>query len=494
MIAMNIKSVYILVFSIVLCFGVKAQQEDMNISFEEFSKQADMNFSSFEDEQNKKMDEIRLRANEEFSKMLGRPWKEFETQKAIETPKRPEPPKPEIKKSEDDGAEVELEFEEIIPLPEKYMMPEPIAPIVKPEQSSASAFDFLYYNTRCTVDLNDDIKFTLTDASERAVAEVWKHLSSYKTDVLIADCLNLRKELNLCDWGYITLIDSLTNKLFSGKTNEAAVLQMYILTQSGYNVRIANSGNKLVILMPAREVLYNYSYIAIDNEKYYVLDNSDNSSYKVFNHAFPEEKIPSVKINYIPKLSNKQTDKKTFVAKKYPQTKVEISVNTTLIDFYNEYPCSDWDNYARASLSDELRQVLYPTLMQQIKGKSQEEAANILINFVQTAFEYKTDDEQFGYERPLFGDETFFYPYSDCEDRSILFSILVQDLLNLDVVLVNYPGHLATAVHFTENITGDYMTIDGKKYLVCDPTYIGASIGDAMPKYKTMSAKIVKIK
>ena len=128
------------------------------------------------------------------------------------------------------------------------------------------------------------------------------------------------------------------------------------------------------------------------------------------------------------------------------------------------------------------------------KGKSQKDAANILIDFVQTAFEYQTDDVQFGYERPLFADETFFYPYSDCEDRSILFSILVQDLLGLDVVLLNYPGHLATAVHFTEDIAGDYMTIDNKKYLVCDPTYIGASIGDAMPKYKTVSAKVVKIK
>ena len=112
---------------------------------------------------------------------------------------------------------------------------------------------------------------------------------------------------------------------------------------------------------------------------------------------------------------------------------------------------------------------------------------------MQTAFEYQVDDEQFGYERPLFADETFYYPYSDCEDRSILFSILVRELLNLDVVLLNYPGHLATAVHFTDNIEGDYMTIDNKKYIVCDPTYIGATIGEAMPQYKNEKAKIVKV-
>ena len=128
-----------------------------------------------------------------------------------------------------------------------------------------------------------------------------------------------------------------------------------------------------------------------------------------------------------------------------------------------------------------------------IDGETQIEAANILINFVQTAFEYKTDEEQFGYERTLFGDEMFYYPYSDCEDRSVLFSILVRELLGLDVVLLNYPGHLATAVHFTEETQGHYMTIDNKNYVVCDPTYIGASVGDVMPQFGNVPAKIIRI-
>ena len=117
----------------------------------------------------------------------------------------------------------------------------------------------------------------------------------------------------------------------------------------------------------------------------------------------------------------------------------------------------------------------------------------MLINFVQTAFEYATDDEQFGYERPLFGDEIFYYPYSDCEDRSILFSILMRDLLGLDVVLLHFPGHLATAVKFNEDISGFYLMIDNEKYLICDPTYINAPVGDCMPDYQNSSVTIVKI-
>ena len=67
---------------------------------------------------------------------------------------------------------------------------------------------------------------------------------------------------------------------------------------------------------------------------------------------------------------------------------------------------------------------------------------------MQTAFDYKTDGDQFGYEKPFFVDELFYYPYSDCEDRAVLYSYLVRTLMGLDVVLLEYPNHMATAVLF----------------------------------------------
>ena len=121
------------------------------------------------------------------------------------------------------------------------------------------------------------------------------------------------------------------------------------------------------------------------------------------------------------------------------------------------------------------------------------EAVGILLDFVQTAFEYQTDEQQFGKERPLFGDEILFYPYCDCEDRSILFSVLVRELVGLDVVLLNYPEHLATAVRFDDDVKGDYIMIDGKRYVVCDPTYIGTHVGESMPICKEKKAIVIKL-
>ena len=91
----------------------------------------------------------------------------------------------------------------------------------------------------------------------------------------------------------------------------------------------------------------------------------------------------------------------------------------------------------------------------------------------------------------FFAEESLYYPYCDCEDRSILFSRLVRDLLGLKVILVYYPGHLATAVHFTEEIKGDYIILDDRKYVVCDPTYLGAFVGETMSGMDNSTAKVI---
>ena len=147
--------------------------------------------------------------------------------------------------------------------------------------------------------------------------------------------------------------------------------------------------------------------------------------------------------------------------------------------------------YANTPICDEVKNELYPQLKKNIQGRSKLDAAERLLNFVQTAFTYEYDDKVWGGDRAFFAEETLYYPYCDCEDRSILFSHLVRDLLGLKVVLVYYPGHLATAVQFNEEVNGDYLVVNGRKYTICDPTYIGASIGRTMPQMDNSTAKVI---
>jgi hypothetical protein len=64
--------------------------------------------------------------------------------------------------------------------------------------------------------------------------------------------------------------------------------------------------------------------------------------------------------------------------------------------------------------------------------------------------------------------------------------------MGLDAVLLDYPNHIASAVRFNEEISGDYILLDGKKYLICDPTYIGAPIGMCMDRFKSVAPEIIR--
>jgi hypothetical protein len=150
-----------------------------------------------------------------------------------------------------------------------------------------------------------------------------------------------------------------------------------------------------------------------------------------------------------------------------------------------------WAMYANTPMSAQAKNTLYPSLRQAIAGKSSYEAVSRLLNFVQTAFEYEYDDKVWGGDRAFFAEETLYYPYCDCEDRAILFSRLVRDLVGLKVVLIYYPGHLAAAVQFDNSVTGDYVTLNGRRYVVCDPTYIGAPVGKSMPNLNNSQAKVI---
>ena len=176
-------------------------------------------------------------------------------------------------------------------------------------------------------------------------------------------------------------------------------------------------------------------------------------------------------------------------------------VNRHLIDLYNDYPTGQygedfgtrWAAYANTPMPEKIKADLYPTLMEGVRGVPEAQAVNKLLNWVQTAFEYEYDDKVWGHDRAFFPTESLFYPYCDCEDRSILFSRIVRDLLNLDVVLLYYPGHLATAVKLNQDAKGDYLVYRGQRYIVCDPTYIGAPIGRTMPGMDNQTAKVIEL-
>ena len=479
------------------CIGLGGVATLSAQSFEEYRRQAQADFNGYKTEEIRKFKAYRDKVNAEYAEYMRRAWPEYKAQPAEPVPPRPEPPKPVVKDPTVEPSNDPVPFDNILPTPPPIVPPKPVVPLPEPAKPVRPSFAFEFYGTPCTIGLEERHRFSLTGVDENKVADAWKLLSSDAYLPIVSECLTWRDRLQLCDWGYVRFLEQMTTAFFpADKLNEARMLQMYVLTQSGYKVRIARADNRLVLLLPSKDNIYAYSYLNLGGCKYYVVDPSMRQQlFYVFDREFPKEQFFSLQISQEPLFSMRAATVRRLTAEHYPEASASVSTNRNLIDFYDDYPLSDaWNFYAQASLSSPVKEQLYPVLQKAIAGKSKAAAANILIDWVQTAFDYQTDDEQFGQERPLFADETLYYPYSDCEDRAILYSVLVRDLLGLDVVLLHYPGHLATAVCFGDDTPGDYLTIDGRKYIVCDSTYIGAPIGQAMPQYKQTPARVVRIR
>lgn len=351
---------------------------------------------------------------------------------------------------------------------------------------------FMFYGTDCSVSLAAKQRFTLASVQEGSVANAWERVAGGSYDVVAAECQTLKKALGLNDWGYYDLVRTLCDAFCGRKSNESALLQSFLMAEAGYKVRLARGDGRLFLLLAPDGQVYARPYFNIDGQVFYILDDVPRAaSYNICNFTIPGERPLSLAMPAPPILAQKSAAPAVRNFDNVVST--TVTVNRNLMDFYTNYPPCYWSVYAATGLAPSTRGQLYPVLRGALSGKGEREAAELLLHYLHKAFPYKTDQAQFGVERTFFAEEMYYYPYSDCEDRSILYARLVKDLLGLDVVLLYYPAHIATAVCFAGDVKGDYMQLGNKRYVICDPTYIGSGVGEAMPDLKRTPAEVVRI-
>ena len=327
---------------------------------------------------------------------------------------------------------------------------------------------------------------------ENAIADAYEAMCKADYKALVDDCRKVKKELNLNDWGIFLFVREASKTLCTDE-NAAVVMQQFLFNELGYKSKMARRAdrNQMLLFVAADCQVYGHPYFTKDGLNYYNLTSNESCQFYMCQEDSPKAKSKlNMQVNHAPALNAGMVN--SVHKNRSGSVAVSVDVPKSLMEFYGSMPQCDYSVYVNAEVNPSVASKVLSTLAPLVNGKSEAEAANLLINFVQTGFQYATDQEQFGYEKPFFVEELFYYPYCDCEDRSVLYSYLVRNLLKLDVVLLDYPNHIATAVCFNENVSGDFVTVGGKKYVVCDPTYIGASIGKAMPQFKNVAAKVLK--
>lgn len=474
------------------CFAsqvIFAQNKDFYSSYDSFKNQA-----------RREYDDFRNKANQEYADFIRQVWVSYKTLPPVPKPKEKNRP-PVTIREEDKRKLIEdnpIIIEEKIGIPEPMPQPIPVVPIREQAHPTKQSFVFSLYGTELQVRLDNTLKFQLPDLEYESIAKAWEQLSEDKYNNVIRDCLELRIHRKLCDWSYLRMLDTLCDSFLGRDSNEAELLKAYIYCQSGYQMRLAMADNRLYMLYASQHFIFDKTYWQIDGTFYYA---DDCSADKVLfcEAAFPHEQALSLYVTQEQQFSRKAASRRILQSSDVEWLTATVTEDENLMAFCEDYPTSyvgedfmtRWAIYANAPMSSGAKNELYPALKRFIQNRPLSEAVDILCHWVQTAFAYEYDDKIWGEDRAFFADETLYYPYCDCEDRSILLTRIVRDLLGLKCALVYYPGHLATAIAIGNDAKGDYIMIDNTKYIVCDPTYIGAPIGMTMPDMDNKSAKVI---
>ncbi len=364
-----------------------------------------------------------------------------------------------------------------------------------PENQNNYMFDF--YGMQAFIpEIDFNIAKSLSGPEETGAH--WKKMADQEGGLETSRQLfGLAQQLGLN--GYLTyrLAEAYVNDRFKDSDQAARTSAVhFLLSNMGYDARLIKLDDIFTVMMPFdQEVVYATMSQTIDGRKYTIL----------FPEGFEPPKGKSMRLMTCNLPSNalgKTSDLRLtglslpMKAKNFNLTNGRISlkgeVNENIQKLLHHYPQMPTGDFASSWVDSRLREDIVEQLKSQLAGMSDREAVNTLMALCHNGFNYSTDQDFHGFEKPYFLEENFIYDKNDCEDRAIFFSYLLWNALGLPCQLVQYPGHESATVAVDEDIAGYFYNTDGMKYYSADPTYIGSTIGMVMKAFRSASPTVDK--
>lgn len=461
-------------------------------------------------------DKFRSSVLADYDQYLEGVWKEYKHFQADKTPARPKPKEPPVYQEPPVEEEpVKMEPKNVEPKPVEPVTVEPenikpqpfnlplspvfssmpvmpalpnIGPLTIPVSKETVEMDF--YGEKIQMQKATRIPAMNITTSDD-VATYWKQLKKSDLQEVVPSLAAHSRQMGLSDWATAMFVEKYAEAVMpEASRNEKLIAVQYILANSGYNIRLGMNESTVVLLVPYIEHVYEQSYIIIDDKRYYTYPEIESDGiFRSCELPKNSETGKDIELKFAghtaigdeSKEFNYQADGITLTGK----------VKTGIMSLLDQYPIIDIPVVASSVIDKQLRQQVVKQIKAQVQGLDEQTAANKILHFIQHAFKYATDAEQFNREKYFYFEETLYYPMDDCEDRAIFYAYLVHEILKLDVHLIQFPGHECTAVAFSQPLeSGSCYEHEGKTYYICDPTYIGADIGKCMPGYKNESPQV----
>ncbi len=440
----------------------------------------------------------------QFARLLSEAWNPFSLENGISFPSNPDKPSTQPHSEGETVIAPQFAIEEIqVTLPDlkeeareahQWQVRSPATNDVAPPKVKETAWSVNFYGTRLSVNASTIPGFQIDKPYNKSIPKAWKRLSQWDFRSVLRQINQQALQLNTANWGFFKIAESVAKAMLPNQEDKQVLLTCFLLNKAGIKARLAYDQNRLYLLAASRQEIFEWNFLRMDGQKYYILSHDHGKSgrqkiiytYRMdypgtrYRLDFTQTKPP--RLHFKP---GTRTISFSWEGKIYRKT---LAYNQALVQFYQDLPPLGFKTSLASTLSEKsllgFQQLLDPIL----ESMPTDERVNFLLYFVQEAFPYRTDEEQFGKEKYFYPEEVLHFPYADCEDRSALFACLVREFTRQEVIGLVFPGHVATAVSIPGKKDGSFITHNGKNYWICDPTYRGASVGQCMPRFA--SAKV----
>lgn len=495
----HMKKIVTLIAALLLLSAAAAQQRgDLRSQYEEFRQNRRREYQDF-----------KAKANAEFAEFLKQAWKEYPSRDGEKAPipvvmpeperlpaDRTVPPLPEAKPDlgavrwiagGTDGAPADARSGKPSATPAR-----PAAERTAPRGGEELALNF--YGDALRIPWSGRMAPRLASVDEDGFSALWSDLSESWTDEGVKCLAAYAGEHGLNGWGIYRLVSKVSEEAYgSDRANERIAMQAWLLTQLEYRAQVAVRGSELVLLLPFAEPVYGVPYLTLDGMRHYIFGYGapGGTGYRTYENRFAGAgRMPSLAMDGTMDVGLKTRMELTRWSKLLGE-RLEVPVSVGTVALLLDCPLTDGSVYYRQGVFSELASEVLGTLRRRIAGMQEAEAVGCLLHLVQNGFDYATDESVFGRQKQLFIEESFFYGRNNCKDRVGVFSWLVRELTSLDVIFVRFEGnaassgvsHIACAVCFSGDVPGDAYRYKGRRYVMCDPTYINAGVGRTMPCY-----------
>lgn len=477
-------------------------------TYEEYLRQENEAFRKFREQEKEAMARLEKEYTEyvnqrdrEYTAYLKQEWERFRVFAGMQPPEKPKPTTLPQYRPQDEPAINRLPVMEIRTAVKPALNNLTTLPLIeRPYEDGVEvqpmSFDFFGNKVRLDADPRW-ATLNLRDKGKAAIIRYWEEASEIAYTGLVNTLKEAREQFRVNDYGYYELVTKASAEIYpmQEQESERLLFTWVILVRSGYDVRMAYNNEQMALLVPSWNTLYGKRFLTIGNLNYYLFTPFEGEEILTCGKAWDMANRPlDFSISGAMNLGRETASREITFEFRDSIYRFNVAYDKSAVTFYRDYPQTDPEVYFNAPVSMAAKESLASQLLPVIRDLKETEAVNLLLALVQRGFVYKTDPEQFGREKFLFAEELFYYPAADCEDRSVLFSYLVRNLLSLKMVGLESPDHMFTAINFNdEEAFGDYVTYRGETFIVADPTYINAPYGRTMPAIMLDKARIIPV-